>query len=444
VALATAPAASDGTASAERPSHRRRFLPAGWAIGALIAGYPAWWLLGLGGFIWVVLAAPMAAWLVAQRRLSLPRGFPLYVVFLCFVLASVVQIDSSDRLAGYLLRTSWYLAAGIVWLYLANTESKIGTRRLVGMVVVLWLATVVGGWLGILLPHTEFASPLTRALPEQVANNELVNSMITPGFAEVQTSFTGTLTRPKAPYFYTNGWGSAMALLTPFAIGALSVPGVRPSKRVIKIGLAASAIPIVLSLNRGLWVLLTLGVLYTIVRRSRSGRTKGLLYIVLGLVMVGVLVVATPLGDPVRDALGSRTADSNERRTILYEETISRTMESPFLGHGAPRPSEETAQSVGTHGQLWMVMFSHGFIAAGLWLTMFGVLVWRTRNPTTNLGMAVHVVLLLGMLESLFYGQIPHQLFIVVMAVSVAYREARIDPARPLPARTNPQEMSWN
>jgi polysaccharide biosynthesis protein PslJ len=440
VAVATAPAAPADLAPAESGA-RRRFLPAGWAVGAMIAGYPVWWLLGLGGFIWLVLAAPMAAWLVAQRRLSLPRGFPLYAVFLCFVAASVVQIDTGDRLAGYLLRGSWYLAAGILWLYLANTETKIGVRRLVGMVVVLWLATVVGGWLGILLPHTEFASPLTRVLPENVATNELVSSMVTPGFAEVQQSYTGTLTRPKAPYFYTNGWGSAMALLTPFAIGALSVPGIRPSRRVIKVGLAASAIPIVLSLNRGLWVLLTLGVLYTVLRRSRHGRGRGLLYIVLGLVLVGSLVVATPLGDPVRDALGTRTADSNERRTILYEETISRTGESPFLGHGAPRPSEETAQSVGTHGQIWMVMFSHGFIAAGLWLTMFGVLVWRTRNPSTGLGMAVHVVLLLGMLEMLFYGQIPHQLFIVVMAASVAYREARA-PAAPTPALVN-QETPW-
>lgn len=411
---------------------RRRFLPAGWAPAAMIALYPVWWALGMGGFYWLLVAAPMAAWLVAQRRLSLPRGFPIYVIFLCFVGASVIQIDSGDRLAGYLLRTSWYVAAAILWLYLANTESKISTRRLTGMIVVLWLATVVGGWLGILLPNVQWNSPTASLLPPQVVDNELVHSMVTPGFAEIQDTYAGRFDRPKAPFFYTNGWGSAMALLTPFAVGALSVPGIRPSRRVIKFGLAASVIPILLSLNRGLWVLLTLGVLYLVARRSRArvgARGRGLLYIVGGLVLVGVLVLATPLGDPIRNALGSRTADSNERRTILYEETIERTMESPFVGQGAPRPSEETAQSVGTHGQFWMVMFSHGFIAAGLWLTMFGVLVWRTRNPTTNLGMAVHIVLLLAMLESLFYGQIPHQLFIVVMAVSVAYREAH-EPLR--------------
>jgi hypothetical protein len=430
VALATAPvAAADDGATTAPGTGRLRFLPAGWAPFAMIAGYPVWWMLGLGGFYWLLMAAPMAAWLVAQRKLSLPRGFPLYVVFLCFVAASVIQIDSGERLAGYLLRASWYLAAAILWLYLANTESKIGARRLAGMVVILWLATVAGGWLGILLPNVEWASPTASVLPEQVVNNELVHSMVTPGFAEIQDTYAGRFDRPKAPYFYTNGWGSAMALLTPFAIGALSVPGIRPSRRIIKVGLAASVIPILLSLNRGLWVLLTLGALYLVARRRRAkgttSRGRGALYIVLGLLLVGALVIFTPLGSPIRNALGSRSGDSNERREILYTETISRTAESPFIGHGAPRPSEETEQSVGTHGQFWMVMFSHGFIAAGVWLTMFGVIVWRTRNPRTPLGMAMHIVLLLGMVEMLFYGQIPHQLFIVVMTVSIAYREAR-------------------
>ena len=39
---------------------------------------------------------------------------------------------------------------------------------------------------------------------------------------------------------------SAIALLTPFAIGALTVPGIRPSRRVIRIGLLASVVPILL------------------------------------------------------------------------------------------------------------------------------------------------------------------------------------------------------
>lgn len=78
---------------------------------------------------------------------------------------------------------------------------------------------------------------------------------------------------------------------------------------------------------------------------------------------------------------------------------------------------------MGTHGQVWMVMFSHGFLALSLYLATLVVLVWRSRHPATTLGMAMHVVLVLGLLESFFYGQIPHQLFILVTAASVAYRD---------------------
>ena len=41
----------------------------------------------------------------------------------------------------------------------------------------------------------------------------------------------------------------------------------------------------------------------------------------------------------------------------------------------------------------------------------------------------------------LFYGQIPHQLFIVVMAVSIAYREANANA--PTPVTATIEEPSW-
>lgn len=420
-----ADAAVPATAVRARPAPpaRRRFLPPSWALIAMFGLYPLWWLLGLGGFSWTILAMPMAAWLVAQRGLQLPRGMALYAIFLCFVAASAIRIDSPDRMAGYALRTSWYVAAGVVWLYLSNTERRISSRSIVGILVVLWLATVVGGWLGLLFPHTQITSPVASALPQQVQDNELVRSMVYPGFAEVQQVLGVELPRPKAPFFYTNGWGSAMALLTPVAIGALAVPGMRPSRRVILFGLAASAIPVLMSLNRGTWALIVLGVLYAVARRGRAGSRRGLLYVVGGLLVVTTLVVATPLGAPIRNAIDLRSGDSDARRTILYEEAIDRTKESPFLGQGAPRPSEETAQSVGTHGQIWTVMFSHGFIAAALYLGFFAVLVWRTRNPVTPLGLWCHVALVIGLLQMVFYGQLPHQLFLLVAIAAVAYRE---------------------
>jgi len=38
---------------------QRRLLKPGWALFVLFVGFPIWWALGLGGFIWPVMAFPM-------------------------------------------------------------------------------------------------------------------------------------------------------------------------------------------------------------------------------------------------------------------------------------------------------------------------------------------------------------------------------------------------
>ena len=144
----------------------------------------------------------------------------------------------------------------------------------------------------------------------------------------------------------------------------------------------------------------------------------------LALLAIGTVVVATPAGNSIRDSLDTRTNDSNERREILYEETLERTLESPVLGYGAPRPSERTNQSVGSHGQIWTVMFSHGFLAAGLFLGFIFLLVWHSRNPATMTGTWLHVILLVGLVQMLFYGQLPHQLFIIASVAALSQRES--------------------
>ena len=58
---------------------------------------------------------------------------------------SVIQIDSGDRMAGYVLRTSYYVAAAVTWLYLVNTEDRLSSKRVMRALLVLWGAAVIGG-----------------------------------------------------------------------------------------------------------------------------------------------------------------------------------------------------------------------------------------------------------------------------------------------------------
>lgn len=409
----------------------RRFLPGGWPYLAMIGLYPLWWALGVGAFTWSLFAIPMAALLYLQRPIRLPRGWGLLSLFLLCVLVSVIQIDSGDRMAGYVLRASYYLGAAVTWLYLTNNEDRLPTRRALRALLVLWGAAVIGGLLGVAFPNVSWAGPAASIIPEGLRENDLVRDLVNPGFAEVNEIIGVTIARPKAPFTYTNGWGSTMALLTPVALAGLAAPTItRQGRRLIRIGLAASVVPIVLSLNRGLWALLLLAGLYVVVRRSPGGRSRTTAMVILAILAIGTSIVATPLGDPVRDALNTRSGDSDERRGILYEETFERTLESPVVGYGAPRPSERTNQSVGSHGQIWSVMFSHGFLAAGLFVGFMFSLVWQSRNPTTMTGMWLHVTLVVGLVQVLFYGQLPQQLFIIVSVAALTQRGGEGRPAR--------------
>lgn len=414
-------------------TRRRRFLPSGWPYIAMVGAYPLWWALGIGAFTWTLFAIPMAAVLYLHRPIRVPRGTGLLLLFLLCVLASVIQIDSPDRLAGYVLRTSYYLAAAVTWLYLVNTEDLLSTKRIMRALLVLWGAAVIGGCLGLAFSSVSWAGPAAGLIPEGLRENDLIGALVSPGFAEVSDVAGVTISRPKAPFTYTNGWGSAMALLTPVALAAVTGPMFAPrSKRLIRVGLAASVVPMVLSLNRGLWGLLLLAGLYVVIRRSPQGRSRTTAMVFLALLALATAIIATPLGNPIRDTLETRSGDSNERREILYEETIERTLDSPAIGYGAPRPSAFTNQSVGTHGQLWTVMFSHGFIAAALFVGFVFSLAWQSRNPTTMAGTWLHVALVVGLVQMLFYGQLPHQLFIIVSVAALTSRErmSQVTPAR--------------
>src|SRR5918911_1136241 len=73
---------------------RRRWgrLGAGWPLVALLGLYPLWWALGIGSFAFVLFAVPMVWYLVTHRPLRLPPGFGFWLLFLCWVFASLVML----------------------------------------------------------------------------------------------------------------------------------------------------------------------------------------------------------------------------------------------------------------------------------------------------------------------------------------------------------------
>ncbi len=401
----------------------------------LLAGYPVAWAIGLGLVHHLVLAAAMVAWLTVNRPLRLARGTGLLGLFVLVVGFSAVGLGSVGSAAMFVLRLGWYVAALVCWLYLARHRGPASGVRVVRAFVVLWIFVVIGGWLSVLTPELSWSTPLAQVLPGVLADNDLIARFLRPGVSEIQVfSYQDvTLYRPAAPFPYTNGWGSAMAMLTPFAIAATQDRRIGIPRPVMIALLVAALVPFTVALNRGSWLTLGLGLTYGAIRWARRNRDPRPL-VALGLLVAIGLAVATVTGaaQSATDALATRSADSNETRSGLYVETLTEVTRSPLIGYGSTQPSATNPNGppLGTHGQLWAVIFAHGYLGAVLYVGFFVAALVRARSIEPAQHWA-KVALLIGLLQLPIYGHLPHQLFIMVGAAAVALWPDRAGPASP-------------
>ena len=389
----------------------------------IIAGYPIAWALGLGPMIFPLAAMFMVFWLIRHPPMLVPSGTVFFAVFLLLALASVVQINSPGRAGVWVLRTVWYASAFVTWLYLARQTSVRARRLIVYSLLFAWLVTVVVGVVAIIAPDIAWRSVLSPVLPGIIGGDEYVKDLINPSLAEIQSFYGGvTLNRPAGPYAYTNAWGSSFALLTPFVFAALQDRRLRLARPVVLVALLVGLVPFVQSLNRGAWLTLALGTVYGVIRYSVVARK---LLPIVALVIMGTLLMvgafASGAVDSAAEQLATRTADSDETRSGLYLDTIARSAESPLLGYGTPRPdpANPSGPPLGTHGQIWAVLFAHGYVAAFAYLGffVFAFLRARGRDPLTHWA---KVSLGIGVLQLPIYGHVPTQLFVMVTAAAIA------------------------
>jgi O-antigen ligase len=395
-----------------------RLLPA-WPLYLLFVGFPLWWVLGLGGFIWLILAVPMLLAL-AGGPIRAPRGFGLWLGFLLWMVASALKLDSSERMIGFAFRAGLYLSATVVFLYVYNASRRtLPPRRVALIMAAFWIVVVAGGFLGLRFPEGHFSTPMEKLLPGGLLANELVHDLVHPSLAQVDE--LGRVTpRPQAPFPYTNQWGANFALLLPFVLLALTQVRGGSRRGLIVLALLLSLVPVFLSLNRGLWVSLGFGLVYAALRFAARGRLKALLAVLLLVAVAGQVAVVLPLNE----LLHGTKKESNEGRLGLYQEAVEGTLQSPLLGYGAPRPSDTPyAPSVGTQGQLWMVLFSHGFPGLMLFLAWFIWAAWRTRGAETPVRLWTHVILVIVIVQLPFYGMLPAAIYVVMVAAAVSLRE---------------------
>ncbi|MGE5291963.1 MAG: O-antigen ligase family protein, partial [Micromonosporaceae bacterium] len=355
-----------------------------WPITALLAGYPLWWALGVGDYMFVLLAIPMAAALYAwrrrgSRRIRLPPGFGMWLMFLVVMLAGAamltltaphtVRSPVSHRVLSFANRTADYGGVTVLLLYAGNlTERELSRRRLAWLLGLLAVYTAAGGVAGMLDPSFQFNSPALMALPHSVQSNSFIQASMHPGFAQVENVIGVTQGRPKAPFDYTNTWGNCLSLLLPWLIVGWWTYGTRRQRMITVAVLAASVAPLVYSLDRGVWIGLGFAICYMAVRMAARGKLLLLGTTCAAIVLAAIVVLASPLHNVISQRMSH--GHSNAIRTSLSSVAISDGLSSPVIGYGDTRQERGSPHSiaigptascrqcgqyaVGSNGQLWM------------------------------------------------------------------------------------------
>ena len=432
-----------------RDAHGRIRLAPAWPLWALLVAFPFWWAMGVSTFIFAILAVPMA-WTLVRRRhgLRVPRAWWIWALFMVWLLFSLVMLPLNPqgthagsvggRLISISIDLANYAAATIALLFVGNlSERELPISRLMRWLSVLFLVVVAGGMLGTLDPHFQFSSPLEALLPGSVRSIPYVHALVHPAAAQVQAVFgTGETGRAAAPFGYTNTWGNVISLLLIWFVCSWGIQGSRGRRLACGVVLAIAAIPIVYSLNRGLWIGIVLSVVWVAVRLFLHGKATALFAVLAAAAVGAVVFLATPLHTIFQQRLAHQ--NSNDLRSYLSAQAVQGAMKSPILGWGGTRktigsdlsvvigktPSCQLCGdfSIGGNGQLWGVLFDQGVVGLVFYLGFFVVSMWLYRHDLSPPGQAGVLVVALPFIYMFVYNATPAPLVITMISVGILWR----------------------
>ncbi len=441
-------------ASPPAVSVRRARLPVGWPLIYTLVGYPLWWVLGVANLIPLLAAAIMAAQLIRSHMpVRVRRGFGWWLMFLGWAAVGVLLLQVSaphaivdhsvTRYLTFAFRYAWYLAASITVIYVYNFRRSLSAARLVRAFGWLFVTVVAGGIAGTVAPTLDFPSLLQLALPSRLIHIQYIHDLIHPVLSQRYSVDGAVNPRASAPFAYTNEWGLNYACLLPFFIQGWIRAASRRGRVVGVLILVASAYPVVMTQNRGMWLaLVVIGVVLAL-RSAAFGRLRAVGAIALAAFVMIAVALATPVGSAITNRLEHAT--SNTGRAYLGAMTVdSVAARSPVVGLGSTRNVEGSTYSIsggntatcglctppalGTQGQFWLVIFTTGIGGALFYLAFLVISLVRSARRDTPMATIALVVILAHLLTMFVYDAIGIELITLFAAIGLLWSDLAYEP----------------
>ena len=416
----------------------------GAALTWLLAAYPLWWALGLGVLVIPLVAAVAAVRLLRRRTIAVPPAFGWWLLFLLTVALSLANLGVDppgtvpgswiSNLPGATFRLGFYCCCTLValWAFNLTAEGRYPRQRLIRLLAWLFVVTVAGGLLGTFAGGLEYTSPVEALLPDSVARDGFVQSLVHPSTAQTMDFLGYETPRPSAPWGYTNTWGNNFAITAVWMVVAVFFMRLGTRWRIAATALlAVSLVPAVYSMNRGLWLGLAAIAVFAAVRMLLSGRPAGMLALAAAACAALLLIALTPLGTVVQARM--ENGHSDDGRAFSSERAAELTLEhSPVLGFGSTRktlgsgdsiaigPSPECprcgGRTLGGNGQLWQVLFAHGLAGLLTYVGFITAALWRFRSDHSPVGIAGSAALGLSLLSMLYYNALVTPLLLTLLS----------------------------
>jgi hypothetical protein len=421
--------------------------PRGWQPYAIFLGLPLWWLAGFSFFMWPLIVAPIVYPLLRRGELRAPRRFGIWLLFIGWMIASGIELHSASRVIAWSWRLSFYLSATVLFLWIYNaSRERIPTRSVINGLAGFWVCVIYGGWLAVVYPTLQLSSPAEYLFPHSLLNNTYFYAHVHLQVAEVQRFLGFEEGRPQTFFAYTNAWGSTCAMLTPVALAALAAKPGRVWGRVLKVTLGLSVVPIIFSLNRGLWLSLGVGLAYAAVRFGALRDIRRVMRVLGAVVVVGAVIAFSPLGGLVSGRFSHQTGDTS--RLARDQAAQSQIASSPVLGYGAPQQNTavtHTQKSVGTESEIFLLLYSHGVPALflyGVWMAYTIVRTGKSRTRDSPPIFWIHVALIVAIVQSPYYELTERMPFILVFA-ALLYRDIALQSELRFHDRARARVRGW-
>lgn len=393
------------------------------------AAYVLWWLLGIGDFIWIIAGFVIAGGWLGVKGLRFPPVALLWVFFVLWVGVTIAMNDTPGRVVGAVYRLLLYASAGLLLLHTFNARHSLPLWRVTKAMTWFLGGMTVVGYAALIVPQAVIRTPMSWIMPSGLASNELVRDMIVRQLAHWNPeAWVEQAVRPVAPFLYANTWGNVYSLVLPLVLLHLWL-GWHTRHRWVTIAVVVSSIvPALSTLNRGMFVGLGVVLLWVLIQLLLRGRVL-LVGASIGTVAAAfVLWSLSPLGDALRNRVESTY--STEDRFQLYRSTLEAALRSPLFGYGSPRPAEEPwLPSLGTQGQLWTVLYSHGFVGVALFVGFLVAVFFLVARRRDVPGGVFGGIILATLVETVFYGMMTGIMVTLVVAALALRSDTAVSSA---------------